>query len=84
MRAYVCHNQGCGKGLITDLNEWGPCPKCGGRKWGKLRLVRYITTLRILWISRGQLLVPPENSWLERWAKKRMEDTKETGKVASG
>lgn len=84
MRVYKCGSNGCGKGLITDLNEWGPCPKCGGMSWNKLRLATYCTMLRIWWISGRQLIVPPEGSWLEKFLKKHMKDEKETGTVATG
>jgi hypothetical protein len=66
MRVYQCYSNGCGKGLITEMQEWGPCPKCGGMKWRKLRYVSYWKMLRVLKLSRFQLLVPPEGSWIEK------------------
>lgn len=74
MRAYRCYTNGCGKGLITDLQEWGPCPVCGGKKWGKVQRVTYWIMFRLWWMSGRQLVVPPEGSWLERYLIKRMED----------
>jgi hypothetical protein len=77
MRVYRCNTEGCGKGLITDLQPWGFCPKCGGLRWKKLRRSTYWTMVRIWWISGRQLVVPPEGSWLERFLVKRLQDQAE-------
>lgn len=77
MRVYRCRTEGCGRGLITEMQQWGFCPKCGGQKWGKLRKSSYWTMLRIWWISGRKLVVPPEGSKLERFLMKRFEDQSE-------
>ena len=77
MRVYKCGTDGCGKGLITEFQQWNFCPRCGGQRWRKLRKVTYWMTLKIWWLSGRQLVVPPEGSWLERFLLKRMEDQAE-------
>ena len=77
MRAYRCYTNGCGKGLITDLQEWGPCPKCGGKKWGKIQHVTYWMMFRLWWVSGRKMIVPPEGSWIERYLIKHMDDQAE-------
>ena len=77
MRVYRCNTEGCGKGLITDLQPWGFCPKCGGLRWKKLRRSTYWTMIRIWWISGRKLVVPPEGSRLERYLRARMADQSE-------
>ena len=77
MRAYRCDLPTCGKGLITEFQEWGPCPKCGGLYWRKIKRVSYLTMVRLWWISGRQLVVPPEGSLLEKFLKKRMKDCRE-------
>jgi len=84
MRVYRCANQGCGKGLITELQEWGFCPKCGGLKWQKLRRSTYWTMLRIWWMSGRRLVVPPEGSRLERFMVKRFADQAENVRITEG
>tara|TARA_Y100000310_G_C20382049_1_gene668612 strand:+ start:318 stop:611 length:294 start_codon:yes stop_codon:yes gene_type:complete len=79
VRVYICDSTGCGKGLITEFQEWGCCPKCGGRRWKKLRKSTYWRMLKIWWISGRELWVPPQGSRIERFLKKRMVDEAEHG-----
>jgi|SRR3990167_7339285 len=81
MRVYQCATNGCGKGLITEFQPWGFCPKCGGRNWRKLRKATHWMTLRIWWMSGRQLVVPPEGSMLERFLLKRMNDQAENVRI---
>ncbi len=77
MRVYRCCSEGCGKGLITEFQPWGFCPKCGGSRWKKLRRSTYWTMIRIWWISGRKLIVPPEGSWVERRILRHLKDEAE-------
>jgi len=81
MRAYRCY--GCGRGLTTDLNKWDHCRKCGSGKWNKLKGLTYPETVRILWMTRGELVMPPEGSLLEKLLKKWMKDRREVGRYGT-
>ena len=82
MRAYRC--RGCGRGITTDTVQWGHCKRCGSGKWNKLQGLTYLEMVKILLMTRGKLLVPPQGSLVERVAKKFFDDAKETGVMATG
>jgi len=82
VRAYRC--RGCGRGLTVDIVAWGHCPKCGSGKWNKLQGLSYWEMLKVLWLTRGKLLVPPQGSLVERFATRFLQDEKETGTLAQG
>ena len=82
MRAYRC--RGCGRGLTTDTMPWGHCKRCGSGKWNKLQGLTHWEMFKILLMTRGALLIPPQGSLVERVVKKFFIDTKETGTLATG
>jgi len=82
MKVFRCDR--CGKDLSTELNDPQPCRYCGSRRWAKANLLRWSDTLRIFWMTRGELLAPPEGSILETLLKKVMTDTKEAGRLGTG
>ena len=81
MRLYRCHS--CGRGLFLEGNT-APCKYCGSRQQRKATTIRWHETLTLFVRTRGELIVPPEGTLLERFLLKKMDDQAEKLNSAGG